>query len=266
MNTNATARPRVRIGGAGVDVVSRWELPAGLDELIESGSAHYVCFCEAHLCVRATREPDLRRVLDRASLVLPDGVSMTLGARLIGRRLPDRLPGPSVMLEYCRHGLSKGRRHFFYGGAEGVGAALAARLRERFPGLEVAGTFAPPFRPLTRAEEAEVGRRIDAARPDVLWVGLGAPKQEHWMAEHVGRLDVPLMLGVGAAFDFHSGRRPWAPWWVRRLGLEWAYRAATGGGRVLLRNAEHDARMVGILAGQVLARGSRIAGVEGGSR
>ncbi len=264
MNEDPPDRVRIRVGGAAVDVISRHRLPGRLDDLVESGSPHYVCFCEAHLCVRATREPDLRRILDRASLVLPDGVSMTLGARLLGRRLPDRLPGPTVMLDYCRHGLAAGRRHFFYGGAEGVATELASRLRERFPGLEVAGTFAPPFRPLTLAEQADVRRRIETARPDVLWVGLGAPKQERWMAEHVGRVGAPLMLGVGAAFDFHSGHRRWAPRWVRRLGLEWAYRGVTGGTRVLLRNAEYDTRMAAILAGQILERADRLAGATGG--
>jgi len=225
-----------------------------LDAMAATGGFHYVCFCEAHLCVRAAREPEVANALERASLVLPDGVSMVLGARLAGLRLPRRLTGPAVLLEYCRHGVALGKRHFFYGGAEGVADTLATRLKTMIPSLQVAGTFSPPFREMTAQEEALVKRTIEASRSDVLWVGLGAPKQELWMAAHVGRLRVPLMMGVGAAFDFHSGLRKWAPAWVRKAGMEWLYRMLTGGRRVFVRNARYDAMMLWMLVGQAWRR------------
>ena len=245
---------RVSIGQLALHAPSEQGLLTALDELIDGGGQHFVVFCEAHLFVRASRDRELRELLSRASLVLPDGVSMTAGARLLGRRFEARLPGPVLMPKILAHGVRRGRRHFFYGGAEGVAEEMAARLGARIPGLQVVGCFAPPFRPLSSAEEAAVKERIEASNADVVWVGLGAPKQERWMASQLGSIDVPLMLGVGAAFDFHSGVRKWAPAWVRRAGLEWIYRTATGGARVRKRNIKHVAAFAALIARLSLAR------------
>lgn len=245
---------QIRIGGAPVDSISLASLMHRLDKMIEDGKSHYVCFCEAHLCVRATFEREIRHVLEEASLVLPDGVSMTLGARLLGEKLPDRLPGPSVMIEYCRHGVKKNVRHFFYGGADGVAERLATSLQQQIPGISIAGIYSPPFGPLTQEEERKIIKIIEESGADVLWVGLGAPKQERWMFEHVGKINVPLMLGVGAAFDFHSGNRKWAPTWVRKAGLEWVYRMFTGGKRVFWRNAKFESLFTLIIAKQAILK------------
>jgi len=245
-------RRRIQVCGTSIDAVSLDELLGRLNDMVDSDRSHYVCFCEMHLCVRAALEREVRRVLDGASLVLPDGVSMTAGARLVAARLPERLPGPSVMLEFCRRGVARRLRHFFYGGAPGVAERLGVRLKAMIPGLEIAGTCGPPFRPLTTEEEGEVRGRIERARTQVLWVGLGAPKQELWMAEQVGRIRVPLMLGVGAAFDFHSGDRRWAPRWVRKAGREWAYRMLTGGRRMLVRYPTYGILFIGLLLEQLL--------------
>jgi len=241
---------QIHIGGAPVDSISLASLMHRLDKMIKDGKSHYVCFCEAHLCVRATFEEDLRRILEEASLVLPDGVAMTLGARLLGRRLPNRLPGPLVMLEYCQHGLKRGIRHFFYGGGEGIVEKLAERLQERFSDIKIVGTYTPPFRALTDSEEEAVKRLVEQSEADVLWVGLGAPKQEKWMFKHVKNIHVPLMMGVGAAFDFHSGNRKWAPLWIRKAGLEWAYRMFTGGKRVFWRNFKHESLFIYVILKQ----------------
>jgi len=244
----------VRICGVGIDPLTLDQALQRLTALAGSAGGHYVCFCESHLCYQATRQPAVRQVLEQASLVLADGVSMTVLSRLIGRRLPERLPGPTMMLQFCRHGVDKGLRHFFVGGAEGVADALARRLVDEIPRLQVAGTWSPPFRPMTPEEDEALQQRLREARVDVLWVGLGAPKQEFWMAQRVGRLDVPLMLGVGAAFDFHSGARRWAPRWVRRAGLEWLFRMFTGGRRVFFRNASFLPGFVWMAINQILAR------------
>ena len=246
----------MRIGKTDYDIVSLSALMEQLDELVNDPQPHYVCFTDSFQCVYATQDAKLRAIHAEASLVLPDGVGLTVGARLLGRRFPDRLPGPVVMLAYCEHGLAQGRRHFFYGGAEGVAPRLKDKLQQQFPGIEVAGTYSPPFRPLTGAEEADVKRRIEDSGAEVLWVGLGAPKQEYWMADHVGRINVPLMLGVGAAFDFHSGHRKWAPAWIRKAGLEWVYRMATGGRRILIRNAKYDTWFLLMVLKQALTRGA----------
>ena len=165
---------------------------------------------------------------------------MTLGARLLRKKLPSRLPGPYVMLKVCEFGARQGWKHFFYGGAEGVAKRLADRLSKQFPGLKVVGTYSPPFCSLTEPQDSEVVEMINKTNPDIIWVGLGAPKQEKWMAEHIGKLSAPLMLGVGAAFDFHSGNKKWAPTWIRKIGLEWLYRMFTGGRRVFIRNAKYE--------------------------
>jgi N-acetylglucosaminyldiphosphoundecaprenol N-acetyl-beta-D-mannosaminyltransferase len=207
-----------------------------LDVLLADGNHHYVCFCESNLFVHARRSPELLEVLNRASMVLPDGIALVWEAKLLGRPLTERVPGPTFFLAACKHGVAKGYRHFFYGGAEGVAERLAEVLARRYPGIEVVGYYSPPFRPLTDKEEEEIKHKIESARPHLLWVGLGGPKQEFWMAQHVGKINVPVMLAVGAAFDFHSCTVPWAPKWVRKIGMEWIYRAMTGGRRVLLRN------------------------------
>ena len=245
-------RDRVRVGGALVDVVSASDALARFDGMIASGGDHYACFCEAHLCVEAANDPQVREALERASIVLPDGIATTLGARLLGRKMPDRLPGPRMILDLCRHGVVKGYRHFFYGGAEGIAQRLAERLTQTIPGLKVVGTCTPPFRALSAEEEQAIARQIEQSQADVLWVALGAPKQELWVASHAGKINVPLMLAVGAAFDFHSGNRKWAPAWIRKIGLEWVYRMLTGGKRVFIRNARNESMFMWIILKQAV--------------
>lgn len=252
-NTHSQWR-QVRIGGVVLDGISLTLLMQRLDEMVESGGPHCVCFCDAHLCVRATQEPKICDILSKASLVLPDGVSMILGSKLMGYELPGRLTGPLVMIEYCKYGVSKGRKHFFLGGENGVPERLSQSLKEKIPGLNVVGMFSPPFRLLTDVEMDNVKRMIEESGADVLWVGLGAPKQEQWMAEHLGKIRVPLMLGVGAAFDFHSGNRKWAPLWIRKIGMEWIYRMLTGGKRVFLRNVKCVTLIVWIVLKQAISR------------
>ena len=231
-----------------VSPLSSSEALAHLDALSIDGGHHYVCFCESNLFVHAHNKPQVAAAVRGAALVLPDGISLTLAARLLAGRLIERVPGPSFLPAACEHGIDKGWRHYFLGGAQGVAERLAGALSARFPGLQVVGTHSPPFRPMTLEEDQSLVREIERARPHFLWVGLGAPKQELWMAEHVGKIDVPVMLGVGAAFDFHSGSAPWAPKWIRDAGIEWAYRAVTGGRRVFFRNVRCVSKAAMIIA------------------
>jgi len=207
-----------------------------LEGLLCDGRKHFVLFPDSWNMYNVVRDERLRQIYSQASAVFPDGISWLLLSRLQGHRLPERIPGPAFLVAACRHGLCLGWKHFFYGGAPGVGEQLTRTLTQRFPNLKVAGTFSPPFRPLTEEEEAMVKNRIEASGAQLLWVALGAPKQEYWMAQHLGTINVPVMLGVGAAFDFHSGNRPWAPRWMRALCLEWAYRTVTGGRATFFRN------------------------------
>ena len=152
-----------------------------------------------------------------------DGVGVIAAGYFWGLRVP-RYNGPILQLDCSNIGQAKGWRHFFYGGKEGVAELMAAKLKEKYPDLQVVGTYCPPFRDLTVEEDAQVVQLINDARPDFVWVGLGLLKQEAWIAAHVGHVQAPWMAGVGAAFDYHSGAVPWAPAPVRALGLEWLFR------------------------------------------
>lgn len=201
-----------------------------------SGRRHYVTMSNPRDVILYDRDLQMRQALMGAELTLPDGVGIILAAQLLGLSHHGRVTGPTLMLRLCDWGRGPGYRHFFYGGREGVADQLAERLVARFPGLQVAGTYCPPFRTLTGDEEHAMLDTLNAAEADIVWVGLGAPKQEIWMARYRSRLDAPALIGVGAAFDFHSGSAKWAPAVVRKVGLEWAYRLVHEPRRMWPRN------------------------------
>jgi len=215
---------RVNILGVGVSTVDMAQTLETIQGWITQKEAHYVCVTGVHGVMESQRDPALRRIHNAAGLVTPDGMPLVWLSRLKGFPHVRRVYGPDLMLALCARSVEKGYRHFFYGGAEGVPDDLAARLVERFPGLSVAGALSPPFRPLTATEEAQIVQAINRSQADVVWVGLGTPKQERWMASHTGRLTAAVIIGVGAAFDFHSGRKPQAPHWMQQAGLEWLFR------------------------------------------
>jgi N-acetylglucosaminyldiphosphoundecaprenol N-acetyl-beta-D-mannosaminyltransferase len=196
----------------------------------------YAIFFEGNLLSRLDHDESLRKSLEKATFVLPDGIAPALLCSWLTGRPVQRLPGPNFMPLACEYGVSRGWRHYFYGGQPDVAARVAATLSSRFPGMVVAGCDAPPFRPLSPEEDAAVCRTIERSGADIVWVALGGPKQEIWMHEHSGRLKVPMMLGVGAAFDFLVDTQPRAPRFVQRLGCEWLYRMCTGGPRIFRRN------------------------------
>lgn len=220
----AVPLPRVHILGVGITVADLSEAIRQSDELIRSGNRGYICAADAHSLVESLRNPSHREALNDAYLTLADGMPLVWIGWLRGFTNMGRVYGPDYLLEMCRLSVKRGWRHFFYGGKPEIAERLAARLVERFPRLQIAGTYTPPFRPLTSAEESEFAARLEETKPDVLWVGLGAPKQERFMAEHCGKLQCRLMVGVGAAFDFHSGAVKEAPRWLHKTGLQWAYR------------------------------------------
>jgi N-acetylglucosaminyldiphosphoundecaprenol N-acetyl-beta-D-mannosaminyltransferase len=219
--------PGVNVLGVLVSPVSMAEAVRRVDGWIARQERNYVTVTPAHAVMDAYRDPDLRRIFNASGLTTPDGMSIVWLLRLRGHRDVERVYGPDLLLEVCRHGLEKGYRHFLFGGEEGVAETLRRKLEERFPGLQIVGTWSPPFGAITEREERSTVERINAATPDVVWVGLSTPKQERWMAAHLGRLAAPVMVGVGAAFDFLSGRKHQAPRWIQRTGLEWMFRLAT---------------------------------------
>lgn len=182
-----------------------------------------VCFTNAHSLVTAHRDPSLARALAEADMCLPDGTPVAwMAARLLGR--PQlRVPGPDLMGAYLGEAARRGEPVFLYGGSPQTLQALQSRLARAFPGLVIAGACSPPFRPLTPEEDEEITRRINESGAKTVWVGLGCPKQELWMHEHRGKVRA-VMLGVGAAFDFHAGTVVRAPAWMHGAGLEWLHR------------------------------------------
>lgn len=216
--------PRYNVLGVGVSALTlarATELVVGVRGRRQAG---YICHTTVHGISEARHDPAFRRVLNGSWLTTPDGMPLVWLAHRLGQREVTRVYGPDLLLAVCDAGRAVGLRHFFYGGAPGVADELARRLGERFPGLAVAGTWSPPYRPLTTEEFAALQARIAAAQVDVVWVGLGTPKQDRFMAESWQRLDAGVLIGVGAAFDFHSGRLRQAPRWMQRSGLEWLFR------------------------------------------
>lgn len=226
---------RVNVLGVGVNGVDMYDALRQSDCLIRSKGIGYICISDVHSVMEGFRDPDLRKILNNSFMTTPDGMPLVWIGRLRGRRDMDRVYGPDFLLAMCRLSIARKYRNFFYGGGPGIAERLSARLKERFPGLDVVGTYTPPFRPLSDGEEQELARQVDEAKPDIFWVGLGSPKQERFMALHCGSLSCSLMVGVGAAFDFHSGAIKEAPLWLHKTGLQWMYRISQEPRRLWLR-------------------------------
>ncbi len=236
MNTEENLFHCVDMHGVHINCSTMSNALAEVETLIQKRSNQFVCFFEANLFSRALKDGHVCEVINHASLIYPDGIAPAWAASLCSGENFQRVSGPTFLLKACEYGLSKNWRHFFLGGADGVADKLAENLKEKFQDIQIAGTYCPPFRTLTEEEEAEVKRQIEESHADLLWVGLGGPKQEFWMLDHQGKINVPVMLGVGAAFDFHSGNRPWAPESIRFCGMEWFWRMVSGGRKTFIRN------------------------------
>ena len=189
----------------------------------EKRSGGSICITNTESMYHALRNADHMAYIQNAEFSLCDGVGVIAAGYFWGLKI-NRYNGPILQLDCSEYGQSRGWRHFYYGGKEGVAEMMATKLKERFPQLNVVGTYCPPFRALTTAEDDEVVAMINAARPDIVWVGLGLLKQEIWVAKHMNRVNAAWIVPVGAAFDYHSGAIPWAPAWMRALGLEWVFR------------------------------------------
>lgn len=227
MTDQSAALPKVNVLGVNVNAITLDLATTEVSRWIDAGEKQYALFSPVSTIMQCRQDPALRQVANRAGLVNPDGMPVVFVCRMMGHKQADRVYGPDFMLAFTALSVERQYRHFYYGGAEGVPEALADIMRQRFPGVQIVGTYSPPFRPLTEAEDAEIVQRINDSQADVVWVGLGSPKQDHWMADHRARLNAAALLGVGAAFDFHTGRKPQAPRWMQRSGLEWTFRLAT---------------------------------------
>ncbi len=218
-------------------------------------------FCTVHSLVEAAGNSELTKVFNTAGLTFTDGMPLVWVSRLRGARDAERVCGPDVLPALAERGRARGLRHYFLGGAPGTPEGLAASLTNRFPGLVVAGTHSPPFRDLSAEEETAMVAEINQTKPDVVWIGLGSPKQEFWAATLADRLNAALILPVGAAFDFHSGRLRRAPKWMHRVGLEWLFRLTMEPRRLWRRYLVTNALFAWLLLReQVSARARRHGG------
>jgi N-acetylglucosaminyldiphosphoundecaprenol N-acetyl-beta-D-mannosaminyltransferase len=212
--------------GVGVSATSYDEVCRLCREWITQGDpqAHSIALLTVHSVMTSAFDPALRSVLNAADIATPDGMPLAWALRSFGVKAQPRVYGPDLMLALCDQATRLGHRIFLYGGRDAVLEALCQKLRERSPGIVIAGAYAPPFRPLTPEEDRAVVRQIRDSGAHIVFVGIGAPKQERWMLDHREALPGVIMLGVGAAFDFHAGRIRQAPRWMQRSGLEWFFR------------------------------------------
>jgi N-acetylglucosaminyldiphosphoundecaprenol N-acetyl-beta-D-mannosaminyltransferase len=252
MNPPAPAHPRVNVLGVGISVLNRRLGVERVVEALQRRQRGYICVTGVHGVMESQDDERVRVIHNRALLVTPDGMPMVWMGRLGGHREMARVYGPDLMLDVCAVSGQHGFRHFFYGGANGVAEELRRCLTRRFPDLTVVGTYEPPFRALNADEERALIQQVETEAPDILWVGLSTPKQEKFMAEYLPKLKVTLMIGVGAAFDFHAGRVSQAPAWMQRSGLEWFYRLCREPRRLAKRYLRNNPRFVCLATAQLL--------------
>jgi N-acetylglucosaminyldiphosphoundecaprenol N-acetyl-beta-D-mannosaminyltransferase len=216
-----------------------------IDATVAAAARGYICVAAVHTVMAYQEDAELRAAVRRASFTVPDGQPLVWALKLLGQPMHDRVYGPELMERACARAARSGQRFYLYGGRnQGALAELARSLRLRHPGLKIVGGHCPPFRPLTETEDAAVIDEINRSGADVVWVGIGVPKQEKWMARMRERLDAPVLVGVGAAFDFHAGLVPQAPDRLQRLGLEWAFRLMHEPRRLWRRYLRYNPRFV----------------------
>jgi N-acetylglucosaminyldiphosphoundecaprenol N-acetyl-beta-D-mannosaminyltransferase len=222
-----------------------------MQAMIAARRRGYVTAAAVNLVMSAGEDERVRAATVGATLAVPDGQPLVWALHALGHAAATRIYGPDLMAGFCARAARSGTPMYLYGGRTPQALELLeARLRERFPGLVIAGGYSPPFRELSEQEEREVAERINASGAEVVWVGIGQPKQESWMHRMRPALEAPLLAGVGAAFDFHAGLVPQAPGWMQRNGLEWTYRLAREPRRLWRRYARYNPRFVAGFAAQ----------------
>ena len=212
------------VSGVRIHAVSLADAVSTIDAWISQRSADFVVLTGAHGVVEMQSDRELLAINNRAGLTTPDGMPIVWLGRLAGHKHIEKVYAPDIMTATFASGVAKGYRHFLYGGDSGVAEELCSKLEERYPGVQIVGTYCPPFRPLTDDEVVEITRKIEDADPHIVWVGIGCPKQERWMDIFRPLLRAPVLIGVGAGFDFLAGRKPLAPRWIQKSGFEWLFR------------------------------------------
>jgi N-acetylglucosaminyldiphosphoundecaprenol N-acetyl-beta-D-mannosaminyltransferase len=246
---------RVDILGVGVDTQTLDVAVETIGRWIAGHEPHYVCITGVHGVMECQDDPELLRIHNEAGMVTADGMPLVWLSRLQARDRPvERVYGPDLMLAAFARSERTGWRHFLYGSSPGTLDRLAGNLGSLFPDASIAGALSPPFGAVPADQDDRLTAEIAAAEPDIVWVGLSTPRQERWMASHVGRVHASVLVGVGAAFDFHAGVKRQAPLWLQRCGLEWAFRAASEPRRLGGRYLRNNPRFAWLLAKQTLGR------------
>ncbi len=215
---------RVNILGSKINVININELLIQLNKLIASKKSHYICVTNVHTVTTGISNKSFRDITNNSSLSIPDGMPLVWIAKNRGYRNIEKCSGPDIMLEIFRISEQKGYSNYFYGSTEDTLNKMKKNLLNKFPKLNIIGMDSPPYRELSKEEDEEVISKINALKPNIIWIGLGAPKQEIWMQNHVNKINSSVIFGVGAAFDFHAGTLKRAPLWMQNHGLEWLYR------------------------------------------
>jgi N-acetylglucosaminyldiphosphoundecaprenol N-acetyl-beta-D-mannosaminyltransferase len=250
-STHPPGPPTAEVLGIPLAVSDYEQVMDWMDATIAAGERGYVTAAAVNLVMSAREDPQARAAALGATLAVPDGQPLVWALQALGHAGATRVYGPDLMAGFCARAARAGTRMYLYGGRSPEALELLeARLRERFPGLRIAGGYSPPFRELTPAEEERAIADIEGSGAAVVWVGTGQPKQEKWMLRMRPRLSAPLLVGVGAAFDFHAGLVPQAPAWMQRNGLEWVYRLAREPRRLWRRYARYNPRFVIVFMAQ----------------
>jgi N-acetylglucosaminyldiphosphoundecaprenol N-acetyl-beta-D-mannosaminyltransferase len=238
----------VNILGVGVGAVNMERVIGLISSWVESREQQYICVAPAHSIMDCYQEPDLYSLFNASGMTVPDGMSLVWLMKLRGHKNVDRTAGSDLVEAVMRYSVLQGWKHYFYGGGAGVAQTLKSRLEEKYPGVKIVGEYSPPFRPLTSDEDREVVEQINASAADIVWVGISSPRQERWMAEHMGKVNDAILVGVGAAFDFLSGQKIRAPLWMQRSGLEWLHRFVSEPRRLWRRYSQYPLFILLILA------------------
>lgn len=239
--------PCFEILGVKVSAVNLSSASQQIEEWIAARVKTYVCVAPVSTVMDCQDDPEYLRIVNNAGMVTPDGMPVVwLGRRQAGTRV-ERTYGPDLMNAFCALSEEKGYKHFFYGGSSTANRLLIENLKRRFPKLNIAGQFSPSFLAIKQKEKSEVIGQINASGADVLWVGLGSPKQDFWMALHRNDIEVPVIVGAGAAFDFLAGTKPQAPRWMQRSGLEWVFRLCCEPQRLWKRYLVGNSRFIYLL-------------------
>lgn len=222
-----------------------------MDAMVAHEESGYICVAATHTVMVCQEDDEVRDAVLGSSLTVPDGQPLVWALNALGNDLTERVYGPELMARYCERAAETGVKMYLYGGRnQGALVQLALNLRRRYPGVRIVGGYSPPFRDLSTEEEMAVVDEINRSGADVVWVGVGAPKQEKWMAAMRDRLRAPVLVGVGAAFDFHAGLVPQAPMWMQSAGLEWLFRLVHEPRRLWRRYARYNPRFLSSFAGQ----------------